>query len=405
MKNIKYNSLIDFLMFINILFIGSDIFAINIANYNFRLIQLVLLVTTIIIIMRKQYKIINIITFTLFLISNILSLFVSYNVKSSISYFIWTIYNYIFVLCLFYSWARERGIDKVYKIWRKTFFLQGYIIIIQFIMLGLFNIKILNMQYYKGVPRPAIWFYEPSYAATYFIIFFTISLFMYISTKNKTYRNDLIWSFLFIGLITSTTGFLGVAVSILVCLLMSKMRISEKIKIILRVAVVTIICGGILYIIYPNIFIVFIGRLFTNGIYDSSGTRMQGWNLAYEVFSNHKILGIGANTFELYTGSLEPPTNVTLEVLCYFGISGFITLGLFITNIIIKSYKRVKKLNNERDILMKAFIIAFIVFLIVLQANQNYLRLYMWMQMGLILGITNNKSNNSNLGYTSSTKE
>ena len=383
---------IDFLFFLSMLFIGSDIFSISISGSTVRIIQFLLLIITFIYLLNKKYRLSNIFTLILFLISNILSTFVSVNQKASILYILWTIFNYMFIFCLFYSWTIRKSNTFIYNIWRRTFIIQGWLIIIQFLF-GVFGVNLLSSQNYLGIPRPALWFYEPSYLATYFIIFFTISMFMYMSTQEKKYRNDTILSIIFIGFITSSSGFIGVGIGFILCIIFVKIPILNKMKGVMKAICIFLMCSISVYFIYPRIFDIFLGRLFREGLVVSSGDRMYGWDIAFNIFKNHEIFGIGPNAYQTYTGLSTPPTNVTLEILCYLGVLGIITFSIFIISIIIKGRKNIEKFGCENKLLGKAIILSFIVFVIVLQFNQNYLRLYMWMHMGIIAGLSNKKIN------------
>lgn len=385
--NLRKICISDYIIFLCMLFIGSDIFSINISGYTFRIVQILLLIVTIIFIMKKKYNLSNIFSIFLFILSNMISTMISVNQKGSLLYVFWTLFNYLFIFCLFYSWSTRNENEKIYSLWRKTYIIQGFLIILQFI-LALMGIRILNQQSYFGIPRPALWFYEPSYLATYFIVFFTISLYMYISTGGKKYRNDSIFATIVIGFITSSSGFIGMFISIIICILFAKQKILKKIKNIITILTTFIICFSIIYLIYPKIFDVFIGRLFKDGLFVSSGERMSGWSLAFNVFKYNEFFGVGPNAYQSYTGSLTPPTNVTLEILCCLGIIGLITFSIFILSVLIKGILHLKFLDGKNRILAKAIILSFIIFIIVLQFNQNYLRLYMWMHLGIIAGLS-----------------
>ncbi|EPB8145903.1 O-antigen ligase family protein [Clostridium perfringens] len=380
----------DYLIFLNMLLIGSDIFSFRILGSTIRVVQFLLLLTSFFLVLKNKYRVTNVFSMILFIIVNMISTMISYDKMSSLLYVLWTIFNYLFVFCLFYSWARERENEFIYNLWRKTFLLQGFFIIIQF-ALELVGIKILNSQNYFGIPRPALWFYEPSYLATYFIIFFVISFYMFINTEEKIYRNDTILSIIFLVFITSSTGFIGIFIGFLICILFTKQKILKKSKNIFKAVIIIIICSIVTYKLYPKIFDVFIGRLFNEGLIISSGNRMIGWKEAFNVFKENMLLGVGPDSYQTYTGSLIPPTNVTLEMLSYIGLIGLITFIIFIVSVIRTSFKKTRKIDINNLMFSKAIFISFLVFLIVLQFNQNYLRLYMWMQLGIIAGLNNFK--------------
>lgn len=382
-------SLEEKLIFLSILLIGSDIFSIKIGGSTIRIVQGILIIIVGIMIYKKKFEMTCLVPFIIFIISNLISLLVSVDIKGSSLYIMWTIYSYICVFCLFYSWARRKTNLEVYKIWRMTYYIQGVMVILQFFLVGL-GFNILSYQRYKGIPRPALWFYEPSYIATYFIVFFGISLYMYLNTKEKRYRKDTIFATIFLCFITSTSGFIGMGIAIFVCIIASKKSILKKIIDIISCSIVAGIIVGIVSIIYPKIIEIFIGRIFTQGITASAGNRVVNWGKAYKVYTTHKLFGVGPNAYMTYTGAKVPATNVTLEILACLGIIGLITFLIFIGSILLKSRTKILE-NNSEYWLSKAIVVGFIIFIIVLQFNQNYLRLYMWMQMGFIAGVVKKK--------------
>ena len=67
-------------------------------------------------------------------------------------------------------------------------------------------------------------------------------------------------------------------------------------------------------------------------------------------------------------------------MLACLGVVGTVVFLLFMFYPLVKSYK----LNNDD---LKAYNFSLVIFFIILQANQNYLRLYMFMIIGVVYGI------------------
>lgn len=392
MLNIKkYNyNLYDILFFISILFIGADKLSFEIKNFNFRYVQVLLIIITILFILNKDFKLKNILLFLPFLISNIISTYGSYDLFSSIGYILFTIFNYFFIFCLFYSWSSRNNVNKTLSIWKVTFIIQGFLLIMEF-LLGSFGFEefIFELNKFRGITRPSIWFYETSYLATYFSIYFSIFLYLYIYTRKKRYRNNMFFSVFFILFITSTTGYLALGIGFIAIILFDNKKIFFiKIKYLFKALFFLMILFMVGYIIKPDMISIFLGRLFTDGIIASAGNRIKLWSEAIFVFTNNFFFGVGPSAYQKYINSNIPPTNVTLEILANLGFFGFITFIFFIIGTILNSYLKVSKIYNENSKVVKSVIFSFFVFIIVLQANQNYLRLYMWMHLGILSGMS-----------------
>lgn len=389
-KKLKFSKLkiINLFFLLGILLIGSDKISFEITGFNIRFIQLLFILISIYYLAFLKFRIKNLLLFLPFLIINIISLFFSYDFITSFGYILFTVYDYLIIYCLFYSWSISNSVATVYKIWKTTFFIHGILIVIEFI-LGYFgyNKFIFEINTFRGIPRPSIWFYEPSYLATYLGIFFSISLFLYISTNKKVYRNDMMFAFGFVLFITSTTGYISLFISFfLVLFFINSKNIFVKVKYIAIVFLILTFLFIIIYMIYPRFIDLFLGRVFTDGIVEASGDRISGWYKAFKVFLENPIFGVGPSAYQKYTNTNSPPTNVTLELLANTGLLGLVSFLLFFIGVIFKSLYKVKNIKSEKAIIVRAFIFAFVVFGIVLQANQNYLRIYMWMHLGIISG-------------------
>ncbi|WP_291943902.1 O-antigen ligase family protein [Cetobacterium sp.] len=265
------------------------------------------------------------------------------------------------------------------KIYLNIFRVIGIFTIVQFLF-GSMNIVIPLFQNdtYKGIFRPSLWFYEPSYLATYFSFYIGISLVRY--TFNKRYKKDLLFSWFCTALTTSSTGFISIGISMFFLVLLQN-SLYKKIKTFLLVLVSGVLLFIIVAIIKFDILKIFLGRLFTEGIKTSSGVRVLGMIEALEVFKKFFILGIGANSYENYHITGSPVTNVTLEILTNLGIIGFFCFGYFF-------YYLYSIYKNKYSVEIKMMWISFLLFLIVLQANQNYMRLYMWVHIGIFIGMS-----------------
>lgn len=376
---------------LGILLSGGDYLALNISGITFRFSQLLFLIYFISLLGTFKYKINKsiAIAYSFIFFPHFISLIYSKNLTSSLGYFIFIIFNYIVVITPIINWCSRKENKEILKLYINIFRVVGLLTILQFIFatFGIL-IPIFQNDSYRGIFRPSLWFYEPSYLATYFSLYIGISLVGYVYDK-KIYKKDLLFSWLCTGLTTSSTGFIAIGLSMFFIVLFQKSLLKKIKNVFLMLSF-----GGIIIltigIIKVDILKIFLGRLFNQGIEASSGIRVIGIREAFEVFREFPILGLGANVYEKYHISGAPVTNVTLEILTNLGIVGFISFLIFFFYLF-KLYK-----ENKNSIEVKMMWVSLILFLIVLQANQNYMRLYMWIHIGLYLGITKNLQNGEN---------
>lgn len=409
-QNTKMDKIIAIMIFLDMVLIGSDRIAVRVSGMTLRFVQLMLLATFVLIYLNKKFTLVDLAIFVPFLLANILSTVFSFALKTSVTYVIWTVFNYIVVYCLFFSWARGKKKEYVLNLWLLSFMIQSIYVLFQYVM-GLFDINdiFFPMQVHLGIYRPAIWFYEPSYLATYFSAYLTISFYLYFNTGAPKFKYHAWVAFFCMLIISSTTGYLGIGISIIAAIVFSitTFKIS-KLKYMLIAFVGFGVILGSTYFTDPHMFNVFAGRLFhgaapapirtpgeddktgelinklnESGLGAASGGRVQGWLDTITVFKKHPIVGIGPNAYADYTGLGGPPSNVALEILANLGIIGFLTFSIFLLGVLFKGFRN----TAREDYYGKAVLIALIVFCVVLQANQNYLRLYLWMQMGLLSGV------------------
>lgn len=363
----------DKLMLLYFLLSGADIFSTRIFDNTVRLVNIYAIMLVIYLIIIKKYKFNKEISkiYLTVIIVHFFSIFYSILPVNSLLYLIYAIFYLFFTLNLIYSWGKSKKVGEIINVYIMSFRIISILTITQFILGNTGILKILSYQVHRGIFRPALWFYEPSYLATFLTLYYMLTLIL-----RKKYFKDLLFSILTISLTTSSTGYISIVIGIIIYLVLSNEKIKEKIKILLLITIAGInILSGIL-IVKSNIIDVFIGRLFRSGISSSSGIRMKVNIESLKIIKENFWVGIGANTFQEYFGS--SPMNVTLEIFSTLGIIGGIILLLFFIIITLKIYK-------NKNLIYQAFAISFLLFFIILQANQNYMRLYMWNHIALML--------------------
>lgn len=406
-ENTNIENLINLLMLFNMVIIGGDRLSFKVAGMTIRLVQITLLITFALMFIERKIFLKKIGLFIPFLIANVISTVFSDYLKTGVTYIIWTIYNYIFVFSLFYSWCRNKSKEWVIDFWLASFVIQGIYVVLQYIIgLNKINDPFFPMQVHLDVYRPAIWFYEPSYLATYFSVYLSLAFYLYLSTGKNKYLFNTIFSSFCLLIISSSLGYLSIVLifgtGIVLNILATK-------RLNIKRSLISIGSFGCIFIILnftdPNMFNVFLGRMIpdtsqqsvasgeeenvvnkleNSSIGAASGGRVTAWKETLEVFGDNPVVGIGPNAYPQYTGKGLPPSNVSLELLANLGIVGFATFLILVFGVIIVSIKN----REKNDYMSLSVLFALIIFGIVLQANQNYLRLYMWMHMGILLAIS-----------------
>ena len=163
--------IVDFVLFLSILLIGSDRLSITVGGMTIRAVQALLLLLFLLLHLELKYNVsfVIVVGFAFFFIGHLLSLVNSYDAPRTIAYLIWTVYNLFFVLLVFYNVALYWDIDYLLRIYRACFRFHVVLLVLN-IAIGLAGIYSLPFFYvFKtgAVVRPSIWFYEPSYLATF----------------------------------------------------------------------------------------------------------------------------------------------------------------------------------------------------------------------------------------------
>lgn len=393
--NKKIDLLIHIITFINILLIGSDIFSFEIIGVTVRYVQISLVLGFLFLLFKrkKDVKIPKILI--IYLIVMFITSIFAINIKLGIIYYFSILYNSIFVFLYFKEYVNEYKITSFTKLFRYSCYVISILMLFVFI-LEKFGIEILGYGYYLGVYRISLWFFEPSYLSTYLSIWYSLSLYYLVITKDRSYLKDVGLAIISFILSTATTGFIAIILAFIIILFLSinKLKIKQYLYMLLGV----LLSCFTLIVIFPDVFNVFFLRLF-EGIKEASGDRIIRYSETIGVFLKYPILGIGTGCYGYYFNQANlVPTNVFLEMLACLGIVGTTMFIYFIFLPIIKSIK-------SKDDDYKAYCFSLLIFFIILQANQNYLRLYMFMIMGVVYGITgegsgsNGKCNNTGLQF------
>lgn len=387
----KY-SVIDVLMVIGIVFIGADVFGFSLGNMNIRFIQIYYIFFSLLIYFKyKTFLVIKSKCFALFIVFFILSVFLSINIVKSLQFLLWVIYNYIFVTGLFYSYIKIRGAEQFEKIFRFSFSIISFVVLIVFFLSNFFGIKFPFFVYqeYMGIVRPALWFYEPSYLATFLSIYLSFSFYKYFILNDRKYLFHSCISTFSVILTTASTGFVALFITFIIVFflkIINKKYFINKAKYLLFGMIIICVLIILLKQFFPDIYETFVKRVFNSNLSASTGGRVDSYEKMFSIFLSKPLFGIGPNTYGLFLGDENLQcTNISLELLCTTGVFSFFFFVLWFLEPLYKIRKEnklKKKYNNT-----SAYFFSLVILLVVLQANQNYLRLYLWMLPGIINAI------------------
>lgn len=387
-KRISLDSVIHFFCFLSVLFIGADKWGINV-GVNLRLDQVFLVILTLLLALKNAFMLTENKWIILFSVFTLISAFLAFNFFRGVIFYFSIVYNIVFIFYCFESYVRVYGIFKFIKILRTTFYAQFFLLAVQFAFKVLFGFEFSFLPAYgeyMGIPRFNLWFYEPSYLATYVVFWFALAVYMLVLKEDVSYLFDVFISAITLVVSTSTTGFLGIALVVVLVYIAWILRgITLKKIIFLFVLIAAIIAFRF---IFSSLFDTFIARIFTSGIDSASGGRVSQWKETAEVFFKNPFFGVGPGNYGLYVlgDAAYVPSNVTLELLATTGIFSTVAFYGISVSLANKAAKLKKRANTKETGILMACVFALFIFTVVLQANQGYLRLYHWMFMGFISG-------------------
>lgn len=374
--------------FMSVLLIGADIWGVSAFGVNLRIDQLFLLVFCALLAAKGGFRFTKngwVIAFALF---SLLSTLFAFSIRRGALYYFSILYNIVFLFYGFASYVQTYGLKRFLSLWRKTCYVQFGVMLLQFLLKVLLGRELPFLPAYgeyHGVPRFGLWFYEPSYLATYLSFWFAFSLYMFLLKKEKSYVADLLLALAMFVMSTSTSGFVAIGfTAVVVYLLWLAEGITAK-----KLAVIPIVLAAALVFrfAFRDLYDVFIARLFNTSLDEASGGRISAWKETWDVFLARPLFGVGAGNYGLFLGmgADHVPTNVTLDLMATLGIFGTVAFyGLSLTLCI--SCFRIARRDPEGGATLAACAFGLIVFTVILQFNQGYLRLYHWMFFGVLWG-------------------
>ena len=382
-----------FLLFLLFLFSGADRISFSLASIHIRFVQIMV----IFILFYFYYKtklftisINNLLLYIIFILSSIISLSYDINMKS-IAFELYLVFNYIFIYWLTINISKQFKLSNVLKYYLLSMKIISIYTILQFILGQMGIADPLFAKYYQwGITRPAVWFYEPSYLAISLIIYFSMSYYLFMNIKyiDKSFKikQHLLISTLAVISSTSSTAYVGLLLSLLIITFLSK-----KVKLIKKLILILFITFflSIIFIAINNLSNGFIEYQLVrlnvtslqqlNGV---SGGRVEGWFTLINAIKENPLFGIGGGNYFIMNGVVA--TNVTLELITELGLIGFTIFIILFNYPIIYYLLNKKRFSQEAKIYINSLLFSLFISLIIWQANQNYMRIYMWVHYALI---------------------
>lgn len=374
--------------FISVLLIGADIWGLDV-GVNLRYDQVFLGILTILLVINQKYRFTWNPWIALFLVASFVSTLFAVSIVRGAMFYFSIVYNVVFLFYAFESYVRAYGLRKFISIFRATMYVQFIIMALQVLLkLGLgFEFSFLpSYGEHMGVPRFSLWFYEPSYLVTYLCFWFALSLYMFLIEGKKRYLKDILMALVMFLMATSTTGFLGIALSCAVIYVIWIVKGFTAKKLIFPCIV---LLGFLVFRFgFSSIYEVFFARLFNQSLDSASGGRISAWLETWQVFIKNPLFGVGPGNYGLYLGkdAGTVPSNVTLELMSTVGIFATIAFYGLTISLCVRSKRLYRSVKSKNSALLVACAVGLIIFTIILQANQGYLRLYHWLFFGIMSG-------------------
>lgn len=355
-------SINNIFFFLILLFSGTDKYGFHVLGMNIRFIYFAIFLFILINILNIKFYKLNIIL--LVIISHLTSIYSAKYPEYSLYYVFWIVVNYIFLLCVVQH-VRTSKVSTIENTIITSFRVLSILIITTFIF-GLFDFDPLGWTHPSdgGYARVELWHYEPSNLSVQMSMYLFYG-FIYKLRRGKSF--DILLSLLSLVLISSTTAYVSIIVFLIVTAFIPKLNIKT---ILYGVCLVFLV-----YILVPHSVEWYLGRLYFQDIDQASMGRISG---LLQAISNHfmnPFLGNGA--YALYNSGITP-ANITVELLISVGLFGTLTIYWFFGEIIFS------KLFSS-NLILKIMSWSGVCLLILLQSSQNYLRIYFWLYLAIIL--------------------
>lgn len=334
----------------------------------------------------------------------------------NVGYILWLYIHFIFIAICSYFIVTIHNVNQIIRLYLLSFLVISIFGLSQF-LLALLGVDLLVQQWWVEGKLARIngFSYEPSYYTTYLLIGFSLAYYLYrrqVNTFGKLPLYTVVISILSIVLSSSRMGILIAALQVF-CFELLVNRKNAKQLILFLVGFIVVLGGAVAYIITnESLGFLIAGLGIVEGSDYSSAERIDGLLTQLTIFSRNPLKGYSlggvsqAIAFEKGVTVISQETikpydvsmNIFVETLTASGLIGFLFFLWYIFCLLRKPKRIVlsNDLSNSMVILIKALVWSLLFEFVILCFNQNILRAYLWVHIGLLNGVyyavkTNNK--------------
>jgi len=415
---IKLISIINFLIFLLFLTSSFDIFLnIKISGYSIRILYFIEFILFLIFMIEyflgkiEIFKLLNWPYLFIWFLFIILFIPNTTILTRSIGYALWLFLSILLIGIITTLIRTEKQFFKIFDYYILSFYLIAIFGFIQFLF-GLFNVNLLVVQWWipGKLPRINGFNYEPSYFGSYLLIGWSL-LFYLINTNiyfKKKYKNKFFFITLVMILSSSRMTILVMILASFILIFyrivktfLSKFSIRKTyLKLMIFLLLIIIVFIFIVIIYWKEINFLFNGLGIGGEPNHSSKPRIQETIDTFRIFLQSPIIGYSLGGIPSAIANLKgihistqleakhfEGLNIFVQVLAASGIFGFLFFILFFLFLFYKAKIVSNKLKNISyifSIIIKGLSFSLFWELIILSLNQNILRPYLWIAIGML---------------------
>ena len=393
-----------------------DVFLIFNLGFNFRATQLLLIVSMALAIVNnfKRNPIKPLGAKWLFLWALFVIVFVPNTnyINFSIGYALWLVFNIITIFVCVNIFIAPSQVIILVRWYIYSFVFVALFGLVQFVspVLGFGKYVLIQQWWIPGVlPRLNGFSYEPSYFATYLLMGWVICAYL-IGSKSSVFNRTHLQANLAIitlALILSSSR-MGIVMMIIwyfqyplrfinrlfhCCFNKRLAKISAYLGIVLVFIVVIIVY----FIGTDNLSFLLAGLGLSGQASHSVSDRTHGAEEMLTIFLKSPVIGYSLGGVNAVLAEMSGVTSgdiadiakytgfsVFMEVLAASGLVGFIPFIIFIWTIVVKPLRLAQKVSSHQAALLIALTLSLIFELAILQFNQNILRPYLWVHIAVL---------------------
>ncbi|MDC0490905.1 hypothetical protein OAN81_06640 [Paracoccaceae bacterium] len=405
----------EFILFLAMLTSSFDVFLVINLGPNFRITQLFILVLLFFVLLYDNTrKIIPPSYFSLlflFFLLNFIFVLNSGYLQKGIAYALWLGFNLLTLFLASSVFYISSNYERLMKFYLLTFVIVGFFALVQFIMgfLGFGEFFLVKTWWIQNkIPRINGFSYEPSFFAAFLIIGWTMITWLnfkkvFIFTKNLQYTFTIIMMLPLVlsgsrlGIIMMALFYLYLFITILMNTMCSA-KLSTKMSLFTPFFVTLLSAIVVSFIVLMTIDyrLLFMG-LGASG--NSVSIRSQGFMYVINIFFENPIIGVSLGGLSYYVAKAQglsvgsfadakiEGNGIILEIFAATGIIGGMLFTSYFCLLCVKSLKVSRRVKEREGTYIIAVLVSLITLWLILQPNQNVLRPYFWMHLGILSGL------------------